>query len=282
VSDKRVFLGYPFGVRQIRQAVEAAIADKAALECADDKLTDLHLLEKISQQMEVADLCLFDLTTHNVNVATEYGLARGMGLSPRILYCEDETYRVDVKLPDVFSDLRGMDSLRYKTFAELEQSLRAYLPSLLANPRKRLSAAAPRLQMRLRREALNNDTVWMTGDVFNAGGSAANRVKAVFAGCIVPLNARGPAPLRIGTLVPGEPYRKVSFRYDNQSPLRSPNGMEHILVEYCDEAGQRCEQRGKLLAYEMANGLYTYTFDGLGAPKKIERFTLPLQGLEDP
>lgn len=89
-------------------------------------------------------------------------------------------------------------------------------------------------------------------------------------------------PFRIGTLVQGEPARDVSFRYDNLSYVRHPNGMEHVLVEFCDDANQRYEQRGKFLAWEKADGTYAYTFEGLGAPKPIEKLTLPLLGLEMP
>ena len=134
--------------------------------------------------------------------------------------------------------------------------------------------------MRLQSQALPNKTVWLNGDLFNDGASAANRVKAILAGCIVAPGMREPEPTRIGSLVRGETPRKMAFRYDDLSLLRYPNGMEHILVEYCDEAGQRYEQRGKLLAHKDVTGLYSYTFEGLGPPTPIDLFTLRLQGLE--
>ncbi len=85
-----VFLGYAFKWPVIRDAVTAAADGIATVTCADDTLTGMHLLEKIQEMMLQADLCLFDLTSHNVNVATEYGIARGLLLDPLILYNESE------------------------------------------------------------------------------------------------------------------------------------------------------------------------------------------------
>jgi hypothetical protein len=73
-----VFLGYAFKWPQIRDAVTAAANGIATVICADDTLTSMHRLEKIQEMMLQADLCLFDLTGQNVNVATEYGIARGL------------------------------------------------------------------------------------------------------------------------------------------------------------------------------------------------------------
>jgi hypothetical protein len=283
VNNKTIFLGYPFRIPEIRAAVASATKEHTELICADNALTDLHLLDKIRNMMLEADLCLFDLTTHNVNVAVEYGFARGLRVAPLILYCDDERYQTESKMPDIFSDLRGIDSLRYKTFEELERSLRARLPLLLGTTIKPVSVDAPRLQMRLEaRENQVNGTAFFVGDIFNAGGSPANRVKATLAGATMMLNQPARQPLRIGTLVPGETPRAVTFRYDDLSYVRNPSGMEHVLVEFCDDAAQRYEQRGRFLAWSKADGTYAYTFDGLGAPKPIESFTLPLQGLEMP
>lgn len=176
LNNKTIFLGYPFRIPDIRTAVASAAKEYAELICADNALTDLHLLDKIRNMMLESDLCLFDLTTHSVNVAVEYGFARGLRVAPLILYCEDERYQTEAKTPDIFSDLRGIDSLRYKQFEELEASLRARLPSLLATTIKPVSVDAPRLQMRLEaRENQINGTAFFVGDIFNAGKSPANR-----------------------------------------------------------------------------------------------------------
>jgi hypothetical protein len=127
-----VFLGYAFKWPAIRDAVTAAADGIATVICADDTLTGMHLLDKIHDMMFQADLCLFDLTGHNVNVATEYGIARGLRLDPLILYNESEQFKPVEHVHDVFSDLRGIDSVRYKTLDELTATLRARLPDTIA------------------------------------------------------------------------------------------------------------------------------------------------------
>ncbi len=282
MSSKKVFLGYAFQIDQVRQSVEAACEGLADLACADNELTDLHLLDKIQRMMEQSDVCLFDLTSHNVNVAVEYGLARGLALRPIILYNESPDYRPKEAHPDVFSDLRGMDSIRYRSFDELRSVLRSNLPHLLNTHTRKLAneRPQPRLNMRLEGRKLPNDTCFFTGTVANIGTAVANRVSCALVGYTSTTPVR--QPLRIGTLAPGEPPREVSFRYDDLSMLRQTNGMEHVLVEFVDDHGRRYEQRGRLIPHRDVNGLYSYNFDGLLGTKQIERLSLPVAGFEEP
>ncbi len=143
-----IFLGFAFRYPEIRRAVEAAAAGIADIVCADDTLTGVHLLEKITDMMCAADLCIFDLTAHNVNVAVEYGLARGLGLNPLILYNDSEELRPTDYVHDIFSDLRGLDSLRYRSVDELSRTLRLYLPGALADRESRANRAAQEIEER--------------------------------------------------------------------------------------------------------------------------------------
>jgi hypothetical protein len=94
----------------------------------------MPLLEKIEQMMSEADLCIFDLTTHNPNVAAEFGIARGRGYAWAILYCTDETLNPKPKRESsVFSDVKGWDSILYQDESGLEAELRRLLPEYLAN-----------------------------------------------------------------------------------------------------------------------------------------------------
>lgn len=148
---RQVFLGYPFRLVQIREAVIAACEGVATVICADDTLTGVHLLDKIEQMMVDADLCLFDLTTHNVNVATEYGMARTLRLEPLILYNESEEFKLDSAVHDVFSDLRGIDSVRYTAYDELTTILRSRIGDVL-DARAHRKAEAMRLKEERERE----------------------------------------------------------------------------------------------------------------------------------
>lgn len=282
MSEKIAFLGYPFRIPEIRKAVEAAVQGHALLKCADTELTNLQLLDKIEKMMGAADLRLFDVTGHNVNVAVEYGIARALQLAPLLLYCKDERYAPHDGQEDVFSDLRGMDSLRYETFEELTAELRQRIPGLLSQAKPHLRSGLPRLQMRLQEQKQKDNSHWLVGDLFNAGESAANRVKVAMAGYLWPLNVREPEPIRIGTLVPREPPRSVLFNLETFNMIEHATGMEHILVELADETGGRYEQRGRLLATRQLDGTYTFSFEGLEAVKPIEAFRLPMFGLESP
>jgi hypothetical protein len=64
--------GYPFSLEYVRPAVERAVGERAQIIVASDELRGMPLLHKIESMMESADLCLFDLTLHNPNVAAEF------------------------------------------------------------------------------------------------------------------------------------------------------------------------------------------------------------------
>ena len=66
---RRVFLGYPFALTYVRPAVDRAADGQAQIIVASDVLRGQPLLHKIESMMQDADLCLFDLTLHNPNVA---------------------------------------------------------------------------------------------------------------------------------------------------------------------------------------------------------------------
>jgi hypothetical protein len=282
MNEKLVFLGYPFRVPGIKEAVDRAVQGHAIVRCANSELTDLQLLDKIEEMMVAADLRLFDATMHNVNVAVEFGLARGLGLAPFILYCEDQRYAPRSKDRDVFSDLRGIDSLRYQTFEDLETQLKGRIPTLLAQSHKRAQGPLPRLQMRLQEETKQDGSHWLNGEIFNAGDAPANRIKLNLAGYLLHPSVPAPRPLRIGTLVPREPGHPVTFRLEQFGMVRYATAMEHILVEFCDDNGRRYEQRGLFLATRHRDETYTFAFQGLGPLKAIERFSLPMLGLENP
>lgn len=280
MQDKVVFLAYPFAITEIRAAVESAASGLARVKCADSDLTDLQLLEKIKGQMLDANVCLFDMTTHNVNVAVEYGFAKGLGLAPIILYSTADSFRPP-KEHDIFSDLRGVDSLRYSDFDALSKELRARLPQTLTSARK-ASVAMPRLQLELHSQTHPDGQSFFEGRIYNAGKISVDRVKLALAGYTLYRGQIARDPVRVGSLVPGQEFHPVKFRYDDLSYVKYPNGGEHVLVEYLDDDGQRYEQRGKFLARSQPNGEHSYTFEGLGPPKPIELFTLKIQGLEMP
>lgn len=133
-----IFLGYPFALNDLLVAVKRASKGLARVVVASDKLRGKPLLEKIEEMMSEADLCLFDLTTHNPNVAVEFGIARGVGYDVALLYCTDEKLNPKPEQESsVFSDLKGWDSILYRDKAELRTNLRRVLPDLLEKASQR-------------------------------------------------------------------------------------------------------------------------------------------------
>jgi hypothetical protein len=132
---KEIFLAYPFDVPSIEETVRRVIEGGGLghVSVASDQLDPTHLLEKIERMMENSDLCLFDLTGHNANVALELGLAKANRYDYRVMYCTDPTLNARPgRSSDVFSDLRGYDSIRYADQGELEAKLREHLPGTIA------------------------------------------------------------------------------------------------------------------------------------------------------
>jgi len=126
-----IFLGYPFALTYVRPAVERAAEGLARIVVASDILRGLPLLEKIEQMMSQAQLCLFDLTTHNPNVAAEFGIAQGRSYAWAILYCTDETLNPKPeRKSSVFSDVKGWDSILYGNETELRRLLPEYIANL--------------------------------------------------------------------------------------------------------------------------------------------------------
>lgn len=125
-----VFVGYPWAPydRDEYKACYRVLERKYGVTFvfAEERLTTEYVLVKIEQLMVVAQFCIFDLSGKNFNVGVEYGLARGLRLETYVAF--NPTLGVDEEP----SDLRGLDSLRYKTLGELRDGLDRLLGSALA------------------------------------------------------------------------------------------------------------------------------------------------------
>lgn len=204
---KTIFLGYPFKLTYIRQAVEAAASGHAKVVTASDVLRGQPLIKKIEELMAEADLCIFDLTTHNANVALEFGIAYARNHKHAILYCTNEDLNPKPgSESSVFSDVRGWDSLLYTDPLDLELRLKRYLPELLVASMRDLSGIVhvarpvggshgirPRLNAKVRTinpgfMAVNDGPVAKLGqysigfEVWNAGRGIANSLRVAVTG----------------------------------------------------------------------------------------------------
>lgn len=96
---------------------------------ADEKISSLHILQKIANYIRESQFGIYDITAWNPNVTLELGLALGMGERVFISLNPSET-----DLDDVPSDLKGVDRLNYTSFSTLEDELERLIAQMLPPP----------------------------------------------------------------------------------------------------------------------------------------------------
>ena len=81
---------------------------------ADEKITNMHIMQKIISYIRGSDFSLFDISGWNPNVTLELGWA--MASVEGWYICFDPS-KTDIK--EVPSDLRGLDRIEYGSYSEL-------------------------------------------------------------------------------------------------------------------------------------------------------------------
>jgi predicted nucleotide-binding protein len=85
---------------------------------ADEKITSLHILQKIANYIRSSRFGIYDISGWNANVTLELGLAFGM--NERAFIAIDPS-KTDIN--EVPSDLRGIDRIQYSSYSELQEGL---------------------------------------------------------------------------------------------------------------------------------------------------------------
>lgn len=85
---------------------------------ADEKITNQHVLQKITNYIRDNDFSLYDITGWNANVTLELGIAVGLGRRYFVLF----NSKLDGN-KDVPSDIKGIDRIQYVSNSELEAKL---------------------------------------------------------------------------------------------------------------------------------------------------------------
>ena len=124
---RQVFVAYPYGLfdRADYRGVFATLGRVHGVKFvfADERITNLQVVEKIRNQMQVSDFCLFDVSGWNANVAFELGMAYEMpNVDWYICFNPDKNGRGEVP-----SNIRGLDRLEYRGFSELQEKLNLLL-----------------------------------------------------------------------------------------------------------------------------------------------------------
>ncbi|MBC8327848.1 MAG: hypothetical protein H8E31_03795 [Planctomycetes bacterium] len=80
---------------------------------ADTRLQTKHLVEILRKYIATADMCFFDVSTWNPNVALELGLAEGMGVEYYILLNRNLSKGVP-------SDIQGIQRIEYANYQDTD------------------------------------------------------------------------------------------------------------------------------------------------------------------
>lgn len=129
-KPRQVFVAYSYrhyDKRDYRRAFEnVGKAFNVTFIFADEKITSLHILQKIANYIRESQFGIYDITAWNPNVTLELGLALGMGERVFISLNPDET-----EMTDVPSDLKGVDRLQYKSYSSLEDEIERLISQIL-------------------------------------------------------------------------------------------------------------------------------------------------------
>ena len=125
-QTKQVFVAYAYTLydkrdyRKVFTSLEKAFGVQFIF--ADEKITNMHILQKIISYIRGSDFSLFDISAWNPNVTLELGIALAMSNDWYICFNPDKT-----DINEVPSDIRGIDRIHYHSFADLEDRLTALL-----------------------------------------------------------------------------------------------------------------------------------------------------------
>jgi hypothetical protein len=123
---KQVFVAYAYNLydqrdyRKVYSSLEKAFGVKFIF--ADEKITNMHILQKIISYIRGSDFSLFDISSWNPNVTLELGVALAMSDDWYICFNPEKT-----TVEEVPSDIRGLDRIQYTSFSELEDRLSVLL-----------------------------------------------------------------------------------------------------------------------------------------------------------
>jgi predicted nucleotide-binding protein len=125
-KPRQVFVAYSYRLypkadyRKVFE--ELAKAFQVEFVFADEKITNLHILQKIANYIRESRFGIYDISGWNPNVTLELGLA--FGLSEKAFIAIDPS-KTDID--EVPADLRGMDRIQYSSYAELQEGLERLL-----------------------------------------------------------------------------------------------------------------------------------------------------------
>ena len=125
-NSRQIFVAYPYTLYDTndyrKPYKELAKAFNVQFVFADEKITTLHILQKIADYIRSSRCGIYDISGWNANVTLELGLAYGMNEKAYVISNPKQH-----PVGEVPSDLRGLDRMQYTSFSELQASLEKIL-----------------------------------------------------------------------------------------------------------------------------------------------------------
>ena len=177
-NPRQIFVAYAYTLypkadyRRVYQ--ELARAFQVQFVFADEKITTLHILQKIADYIRGSRFGIYDISGWNANVTLELGLAFGLNEKAYIAIDPAKT-----TVSDVPADLRGIDRIQYSSYAELQDRLSALLAQELPVPRTH-EAEGQLVQLRNQTLQLVRESEGLKiGDIAHALGISIDLAKVV-------------------------------------------------------------------------------------------------------
>lgn len=125
-QSRQIFVAYPYTLYDTndyrKPYKELAKAFNVQFVFADEKITTLHILQKIADYIRSSRCGIYDISAWNANVTLELGLAYGMNEKAYVISNPKQHPAGEVP-----SDLRGLDRMQYTSFSELQTALEKIL-----------------------------------------------------------------------------------------------------------------------------------------------------------
>jgi predicted nucleotide-binding protein len=121
-NPRQVFVAYSYRLydkadyRKVYTELEKAFNVKFVF--ADEKITNLHILQKIVDFIRSSRFGIYDISGWNPNVTLELGLAFGLNEKAYIAIDPSKT-----PIDEVPADLRGIDRIQYNSFTSLGEGI---------------------------------------------------------------------------------------------------------------------------------------------------------------
>ncbi len=124
--NKQVFVAYAYGIYDKRdyRKIFTDIEEKYDVRFifADEKITNMHIMQKIISYIKSSDFSVFDISGWNPNVTLELGFAMATTSDWYICFNPEKTLQDEVP-----SDIKGIDRLQYKSFSDFSDQLIALI-----------------------------------------------------------------------------------------------------------------------------------------------------------